>query len=565
MIRCLFSLFVNFILFATVLAQKAPTQIYPKGYFRYPLNVPPRLNANFGEMRPNHFHMGLDLYTLKKENLPIYAAAEGYVSRVKIEPGGFGNAIYITHPNGLATLYAHMNEFMPALDAYVKKQQYLAQSWSMELNIPASVIPLKKGDFIGYSGNTGGSQGPHVHFEIRETPTDRCLNPLLFGFNIPDNVPPDVYKIAVYNRNLSTYEQSPLIVPLKKTSDGYIANPIKLNFDKIVIAVQSTDRMSGVPNSNGIFTATLFEKETAIAGFKINGVGYDQTRYLNAHIDYKTKLSGGAYLQHLFPLPGDKLEIYPFCTPGSFISLTDTLQHEFRLEIRDSYGNLSTVRFSIQKNQPVSLPAISSGVLMKPGELNVFESPDLQVYLPEQVLYDSIYFKNSMMPGGQPLAFSAVHNIHNPLVPLHDFITVRIKADKTIPYQYRERLLVKKTTKDNITVKKAAWEMGMYAAKFREFGSFQLVADDQPPVISGLASRSDLSRSARITIYVKDNYDQVNDFRAELDGKWLRFVQRGNTFTYKFDENCGPGEHELKITVVDEAGNKTLQVYSFKR
>jgi len=294
-------------------------------------------------------------------------------------------------------------------------------------------------------------------------------------------------------------------------------------------------------------------------------VGYDQTRYLNAHIDYKTKLSGGAYLQHLFPPPGDKLEIYPFSTPGSFISLTDTLQHEFRLEIRDSYGNLSTVRFSIQKNKPVSPPAISSGVLMKPGELNVFESPDLQVYLPEQVLYDSFYFKNSIMPGGQPLAFSAVHNIHSPLVPLHDFITVRIKADKTIPYQYRERLLIKKTTKENITVRKAAWEMGMYAAKFREFGSFQLVADDQPPVISGLTSRSDLSRSARITIYVKDNYDQVNDFRAELDGKWLRFVQRGNTFTYKFDENCGPGEHELKITVVDEAGNKTLQVYSFKR
>ena len=516
-------------------------------------------------MRPNHFHMGLDLYTLKKENLPIYAAAGGYVSRVKIEPGGFGNAIYITHPNGLTTLYAHMNEFMPALAAYVKKQQYLAESWSMELNIPPSVAPLKKGDFIGYSGNTGGSQGPHVHFEIRETSTDKCLNPLLFGFNIPDNVPPDVFKIAVYNRNISTYEQSPLIIPLKKTSAGYTANPVKLNFDKVVIALQSTDRMTGVPNTNGIFTATLFEKETAIAGFRINGVGYDQTRYLNAHIDYKTKLAGGAYLQYLFPLPGDKLGIYPYCTQGSFISLPDTLPHDFRLDIRDAYGNLSTVRFTLQRNQAIVQAPIPSGVLMRAGELNVFESPDLQVYLPEQVLYDSIYFRNSVSPGGQPLSFSAVHNIHSPLVPLQDFITVRIRADKTIPYQYRERLLVKKTTRDNVSVRKADWEMGMYSARFREFGSFQLVADDQPPVISGLAARSDLSRASRITLYVRDNYDQVNDFRAELDGKWLRFVQRGNTFTYKFDENCPAGEHELKVSVIDEAGNKTIQAFSFKR
>lgn len=178
--KCLSALLSCIFFLSSASAQKPARTDYPKGYFRYPLDIPPKLNANFGEMRPNHFHMGLDLFTQRKENLPIYAAAEGYVSRVKIEPGGFGNAIYIAHPNGLTTLYAHMNDFMPALQQYVKEQQYRTESWEQDLAIPAGKFPLKKSDFIGYSGNTGGSQGPHVHFEIRETVSEKCLNGLLF-------------------------------------------------------------------------------------------------------------------------------------------------------------------------------------------------------------------------------------------------------------------------------------------------------------------------------------------------------------------------------------------------
>jgi hypothetical protein len=565
MIKWILTLFVNFLSISLLTAQNPAPLNYPKGYFRYPLAIAPRLNANFGEMRPNHFHMGLDLYTLKKENLPIYAAAEGYISKVKIEPGGFGNAIYIAHPNGLTTLYAHMNSFMPALEQYVKKQQYLLESWNVELIIPNGLIAVKKGDFIGYSGNTGGSQGPHVHFEIRETATDKCLNPLLFGFNIPDQVAPDVYTIALYNRNLSSYEQSPLIVPLRKTTDGYTSTPLKVSFDKLVFAVRATDRMTGVPNNNGIFMATLFENEKAISSFRINGISYDETRFMNAHIDYKTKLSGGPYFQYLYPLPGDKLNIYSYSGPGSYLQLTDTLKHNYRLEVKDAYGNASQVRFTIQQSPNSTVKAVNTGTLMKAGELNVFESPNLQVYLPEAALYDSIYFKNSVLVNDQPLTFSPVYIVHSPLTPLQDYMTVRIKPDKTIPYPLRSKMLIRKISKDNVTVRKADWEMGMYTSRFREFGTFQLVADDQPPFISGLIQGANLSKAAKITIYVRDNFDEINNFRAELDGAWLRFAQRGNTFTYVFDELCVPGEHELKISVKDEAGNTKTESYTFRR
>ena len=233
----------------------------PKGvpeYFSYPLSIKPKLNANFGEMRPNHFHMGLDLSTESRENLPIYAPADGFISRMKIETGGFGRAIYLDHPNGTTTLYAHMNQFIPAAENYLEQQQYVQQTWKIDLKVPSGKLPVKKGQLIGYSGNTGASQGPHVHFEIRDTKTENCLNPLRFRFLLPDVTPPDVFKVIFYDRDKSIYEQNPVVYPLvRKGGDYEIANRVELPFENVFIAIQATDRMTGVPNANGIYASHL--------------------------------------------------------------------------------------------------------------------------------------------------------------------------------------------------------------------------------------------------------------------------------------------------------------------
>jgi hypothetical protein len=559
-------------LFAVLLhAQPRPSQEghtgHSKTYFRYPLNIPVKLNANFGEMRPNHFHMGLDLFTQRKENLPIYAAADGYVARIKIEPGGFGRAIYLNHPNGLTTLYAHMNDFMPELEEYVKEKQYEKESWQVDLEIPAELFPVKKGMYIGNSGNTGGSQGPHVHFEIRETTTEKCLNPLMFDLNIPDKVPPDVYRLVVYNRNFSTYEQTPLVYPLKKVQGVYVpAGIIKVNTDKVVFAIQATDKMSSVPNANGIFEATLYKGAETLNGFKLARIGYDETRYLNAHTDYRIKNGGGPYYQYLFPLPGNGLDIYRPTGAKPFFELTDTAVQALRIEVKDAYGNTSQVKFFVQRTGNWPVP-VKAGYKMKAGEVNVYETENLQVYLPENALYDSLNFTYTGFPNADPLAFSGIHHIHTYTVPVHANYTLRIKPDKIIPYHLRDKLLIKKITKNNISVKKAVWELGWYKSDFRDFGIFQLIADTDPPQINSysLKDGANLSKLAKLVVSVTDNYDQVKNFRAELDGEWLMFSQRGNTFTYKFDEHCTKGEHELKIAVEDEAGNKTEKAFKFTR
>src|SRR5215217_7488067 len=216
---------LSFFLLSFFLAGQS--QEYPQNYFRNPLNIPMQLVANFGELRANHWHMGLDIRTQQKVNLPVYAAAEGYIARIKIEPGGFGRAIYINHPNGYTTLYAHLNNFFPALEQYVKAEQYKRESWEVELEIPRQLFPVSKGTFIAYSGSTGGSQGPHVHFEIRDTKTEECLNPLLFGMPIIDDVPPTISRLAIYDRTKSVYVQSPRFLPLKKASGVYTTAPVK--------------------------------------------------------------------------------------------------------------------------------------------------------------------------------------------------------------------------------------------------------------------------------------------------------------------------------------------------
>ena len=302
---------IAFILLCSLISIEAAGQVfpqknYPADYFTYPVAAVKGLAANFGELRPNHYHMGFDCRTDQVQNKKILAAADGYIAKVKIESFGFGQAIYINHPNGLTTLYAHLNNFYPALEKYVKQQQYAQKSWAVFLDIPANLFPVKKGDTIALSGNRGGSQGPHLHFEIRDTKTDKVLNPSLFNFQIPDDIAPDIYRLAVYDRCVSTYEQTPKIFALKKVNGVYVTTPalIIASTDNVSFGITAYDRYNGSNNRNGIYETILYENEKPIVGFQLDSIGYDETRYLNAHIDYKYRSSGGSFIEHVSKLPG---------------------------------------------------------------------------------------------------------------------------------------------------------------------------------------------------------------------------------------------------------------------
>ena len=263
-------------LFQNAKAQIFTKKNYPDNYFAWPVEAQVGIVANFGELRPNHYHMGLDCRTDHRENVPVLASADGYIAKVKIEPFGFGRSIYINHPNGLTTVYAHLNKFEDALEKYVTDEQYTLKSWNVFLDIPANLFPVKQGDFIANSGNTGGSQGPHTHFEIRETTTEKCLNDLMFGLPIPDEVDPEIYRLAVYDRTISTYDQSPKYYSLKKVNGEYqvVGDKIIAPSNRVSFALGMQDKTTGSSNPNGVYAAAVLDNEKQVSRFELDGISY---------------------------------------------------------------------------------------------------------------------------------------------------------------------------------------------------------------------------------------------------------------------------------------------------
>jgi hypothetical protein len=545
---------------------------YPKGYFRWPLNLAPEIVANLGELRNNHWHMGLDIRTNQKENQLVYAAAGGYIAKIRIEPYGFGRSISINHPNGLTTLYAHLNNFYPELEKYVTEQQYQKESWAIELNFSPDQFPVNKGSFIAYSGNTGGSQGPHVHFEIRDTKSGKCLNPLLFGLPLQDKVPPTLVKLGMYDRSFGLYEQSAQFFALKNTGSGYIIPKLpvlKTGLNKLSFAIQTYDRISGSNNQDGIYSAKLFFDETPVVGFVIDSISYDETGYMNAHIDYRYKHNGGPWLQHLSQLPGDHGPVYKQYSGDGIINLTDTNSHKISVEIKDAYGNSVELNFMIQYDETLSKPPVHSSAHahFSPGMVNLLEKSDFEVYMPEACLYDTVpalYYNNSKRGSA---SLSLEHALNNPSIPVHNLFTVRIKPADPLPGKWNDKVVLQREYGGKRTIRKAKVENGFLVADFDDFGNFQAFLDLEPPSINelGRGDTINLSAAARIVFQPADNFG-VKNFRAELDGQWLRFTNdKSRSYIYKFDERCPYGLHQLKVTVEDIVGNATTKTWWFKK
>lgn len=561
-----------FLLFGqSVSAQLFPPATYPQGALRNPLNIPMNLSGNFGELRPNHYHMGLDLKTNARENMPVHAAADGYIARIKIEPYGFGRAIYINHPNGYTTVYAHLNNFNTALEKWVKQQQYQKESWRVFLELTPDQFPVKKGDFLAYSGNTGGSQAPHVHFEVRRTNGDVNLNPFLFGFPIPDNVRPRILRLAVYDRTKSVYEQSPRILPVKALSpSGYTTSPgvITVSTPLVSFAVGAYDTHTGSSNQNGIYESILQVDGEDVVGFRMDNISYNDTRGLNAHIDYKTRSLGGPYLQHLSELPGYINSIYKQNTGNGVIDISDREVHDITVLVKDALGNTSKLSYKVKYNGAAKTPAANSGKQFYPLMMEGFESEDCEFYIGERCLYDSVHIRHNRSANTNPQVVSALHTIGASYIPLHEPFLVRIQPAQPLTEGEKARTVMQWFSGTKKEVQKVEWQGNWASTRYRSLGNFQLVVDTTAPVIApiGFADGADLSRATRIAFTVQDNLGSVKNVRTELDGKWLRFTNdKGRTFIYHFDEMCMAGSHELTISAEDEAGNTTVKTYTFTR
>ncbi len=534
---------------------------YPSNTFRYPLDTAASLVGNFGECRPNHFHSGIDIRTYGKENMKVFAIDDGFVSRIKIEPGGFGNAIFVTHFNGYTSVYAHLNRFFPELDEYVKKKQYETQSWAQDLHIPPHEFPIRKGKMIAWSGNTGSSQGPHLHMEIRDTKTEAPLNGLLFYQSFKDNKAPKIKKLVVYDGAKSIYEQKPILLNIQniKGTQTLIPNVISINSNQAYFGIEADDFMEIATGTLGIYEMRMYLDDKPYFAWQMDNISYEITRYMNAIADYKIKKNGGSWVQLCHTLPNDKLTVYKSFSPkNGMVDLSDLKEHKVRIEVFDTRYNKSSLEFKIKGTNATFTSKVCQNQF-KAGEKNEFKNENIEFSLPEDALYDDICFVSNTEASTQGV--SPRFKVHFNDVPIHTYFDLKLKPTKVLTNQEREKVAVVRYPFGKETVKKGkatTWKNGFAVVKVREFGDYELVLDQKSPTITSTLKNGDkVSDKQRLTFVIKEETTSVSKVTAMLDGKWLRLIQRGDKFYYDVDSYFPKGQHTLIVQAIDENNNQS--------
>jgi len=559
---------------------------YPQNYFLNPLDIPIYLAGNFGECRPGHFHSGIDIKTEGKENQPVHAAADGYISRIKMEKGGFGHAIYITHPNGYTTLYAHLNKFAPAIQKYVRSKQYEKENWAVDLQFEPSQFPVKKGQQIAWSGNTGASTAPHLHFEIRNSQTEHPLNPEMFGLPIIDMKAPIVNDIAIYDMEKSIYEQDPRILPVSKKGNYYtLKDTVSVANTNVGMGINTDDYMDGSDNTITFYTAALYMDDSIQAEVRLDDIGYDETRYINAYVDYKSREQKKIWLQLLFRLSGNNLaHIYEQLNDPAYrgsLHFQDKKTHKIKIEITDDKANVSTVVFYLRANTEHKEDpfTINEGHKWQdnnePDKMNrrgaalgdniSMDNEDVKFNINSNQLYDKFHFEYSHTT--DTINISDRYMLHHSYVPVHSYFDLSIKPHIVLPFELRDKVVMKYSDGKEEDGKAAKLsDGGWYKASVRNLGTYWLAVDTTAPIVKSMQKNgNNLSKANRISFISKDAMTSVRTFRGLLDGKWICFEQHGEDFFYEFDEHCPKGKHTLVFKASDENNNTRTFTLNFTR
>ena len=564
---------ILFFLFCPSVFAEKPEPIDPN-YFSAPVKIPIFLAGNFAELRANHFHGGIDIKTQGRTKIPVYAAADGYVARINISASGYGNALYINHPNGTTTVYGHLDSFNSHLEDYIRKIQYERELFAVDQTIEAGILPVKKGEQIALSGNTGSSGGPHLHFEIRLTKEEIQLNPLQFNMPVKDKIKPLIQALMVYPISENS------LVSGKKTAQRFeiIAEggsyKLKTNqvipvSGKIGFGIQSIDMLDGSTNKCGIYSLKLSVDQTLIYSFKMDGVAINDSKYINSHVDYAYAMRGGQRLFKTWLEPGNHLNIYDKVLDRGIFNAEDGKVHQVSYEIADVYGNTSKFSFSIQANKPTGEPEEPKGKFFRYDDDNRIKADGLVFSVPEGALYSNLDFQFEEKPR-QSKYYSPTYQLHNSQVPLHFACQLRIKADQ-LPENLHDKVMLAQIdpTSGKILSATGKFEHGWVEGNIRSLGNYTLAVDTVPPKIASLIfnEKKELKNPNTLNIKVADNLSGIETYRGTIDGQWVLFEYdlKNNLLSYTFDKSRIQfnKKHNLVLEVTDYKGNTSSYKTNF--
>ncbi len=543
---------------------------YPKGYFRYPLDLPPSTAGGFGEIRPNHFHSGLDFRTNQRTGYPVHAAADGYISRLRVQFGGGGNIVYIDHPNGYTTVYMHNQSFSPQLAQAIKDYQYKTQKYDVDFNLPPNQIKVSKDDVIAISGQSGAVAGPHVHFEIRDTKTEQTINPQLFGLTIPDQIPPAISTMAVYQLDGKPFSEhtSHQFLPVTGSAGNYrLTNPKTLLLSGPVgFGLSVIDQNSASANRYGIYSLELKLDGVTVYTFALERFGFDQTRAINSYIDYPTFVTTGRFIQKCFVPAGNRTPLYPQAVNRGIINFIDDAQHTVEYVVKDVAGNTSTLSVKVQSKSPPPPPAaIIKGpeTIMRYNSRNEFNMDKIKVAINPGNLYDDFDFTYSLLPK-KPGALSETHRIHNRLTPIHDRFDIWIKPDVDLGTLGDKAVITGAGLCDS-----SYYDNGYVKARARVFGEYFIRLDTVAPVITPVNIRngSNFSKTKKIFFRMSDNLTGIKTYNGRIDGKWvlMEWDYKTKLLSYTFDDSITNGKHTFELSVGDGKNNISTFTADFTR
>lgn len=555
---------ILFFLSFLVLAQEK----YPQDAFQSPLDIPLVLAGTFGELRSNHFHSGIDIKTQRRQGLPVYSIADGTVTRIKISLWGYGKAIYVAHPNGYTSVYAHLQKFSPEIEAYIKKIQYSKRSYEVEVFPDYGELKVSKGSVIAFSGNTGGSSGPHLHFEIRSSVSEKPTNPLLYGYEVRDATNPTMlglYGYPISEDAVVNKSGRKIQLNFTKQADGTFMADKVTAIGTIGFGFHGFDRQDLAANKNGVFSVKQTVNGTVYSEYDFESFSFGETRYINTLIDYAHFGRFRQRIQKCFKEPHNRLGIYKNLKNNGKIEVKEGLSYTIELLVSDIEQNQIKVVIPVdgKREQPiVERIADKTNDYIIADKPNNFDLGAAKVYFPANTFYRDFYI--DLKKGTDTVT------IHNNRVAAHRNFTISFDASKYAEADKKQLFIARLDDKLEPRYAKTFKRDGSFTTRTRSLGIYTLAKDTIAPEIKArnFKEKQWLSNYNYLSLRISDDLSGINSYSATLNGEWIlmEYEPKTRTLTYNFDDKIlDQTQCDLELTVTDNVGNSSTFRSTFFR